>query len=71
MYYSIFTILLCAILVIIFVDSFLIRKKYDFSSYLCFLIFYPLSQKEENINWLTLVCLLIFLWIYYDNRKSH
>lgn len=70
MYYSIFVILFCIILAIIFIDGFFIKKNNKTSSYIIFLTCYVLSQKEANTSLLTIVCLPILLLIYYENRDK-
>lgn len=71
MYYSIFVILFCITLAIIFIDGFFIKKNNKVSSYIIFLTCYVLSQKEANTSFLTIVCLLILLLIYYENRDKN
>ena len=68
MCYSIFVILYCVILAIIAIDGFSIKKSRKTSTYVCFLIFYSLTQKEGTVTPLSIVCLLVLMLIYYENR---
>ncbi len=68
MYYSIFVILYCIILAVIAIDGFSIKKSRKTSTYVCFLIFYSLNQNEDTTTLLSIVCLLILMLIYYENR---
>ncbi|SEL07386.1 hypothetical protein SAMN05216373_1411 [Streptococcus equinus] len=68
MCYSIFVILYCVILAIIAIDGFSIKKSRKTSTYICFLIFYSLTQKEGTTTPLSIVCLLVLMLIYYENR---
>lgn len=69
MCYSIFVILYCVILAIIAIDGFSIKKSRKTSTYICFLIFYSLTQKEGTTTTpLSIVCLLVLMLIYYENR---
>ncbi|SDQ35697.1 hypothetical protein SAMN05216407_1209 [Streptococcus equinus] len=68
MCYSIFVILYCIILAVIAIDGFSIKKSRKTSTYVCFLIFYYLTQKEGTTTPLSIVCLLVLMLIYYENR---
>ena len=68
MCYSIFVILYCVILAIITVDGFSIKKSRKTFTYVCFLIFYSLNQNEDTTTLLSIICLLILMLIYYENR---
>lgn len=70
MYYSIFVILLCIASTVIVIDGFSVKKSRKASTYVCFLIFYSLTQNEGTTTPLSIVCLLILMLIYYENRDK-